>query len=141
MATLSAAILRMVAEVGYATLTWLDSGPVSAAAELDQHVAAIRADLSRCQHRPAKRPAVGGLTCPDVPFAGTALRTEAAVPVPLLLHYACGFMEAAVRGDWWPGDIANGSIDWECMRLAALCKLISQAEAAEEMHPDLSNFA
>jgi hypothetical protein len=59
----------------------------------------------------------------------------------LLLHYACGFVEAAVRDDWWPGDIANGEVDWACLRLAAICRLVSQAEADAELHPDLRNLA
>jgi hypothetical protein len=59
----------------------------------------------------------------------------------LLLHYACGFIEAAVRDDWWPGDVANGEVDWACLRLAAVCRLVSQAEAAAELHPDLRKLA
>ncbi len=145
-ATLSAAILRLAGEVGYATLDWLETGPTGASAELDQHVAAVRAELERCQQaragggrtrgvRSARRPAMAGV--PDVPFAATAMQAEPTVPLELLLHYACGFVEAAVRDDWWPGDIANGDIDFACLRLAALCRLISQAEANAELHPDL----
>jgi Family of unknown function (DUF6401) len=182
-ATLSAAILRLAGEVGYATLDWLLSAPAAATADLDQHVAEVRAALARCQ-RPSGRgragrraqaasirraiawhgaaPRAGGaapavaqaapddpgrnalgaeLTCPDVPFAATALAAEPVVPMQLLLHYACGFVEAAVRDDWWPGDIANGEIDWACLRLAAICRLVSQAEADAELHPDLRNLA
>lgn len=181
--TLSAAILRLAGEVGYATLEWLLSAPTAATAELDQHVAEVRADLARCQRasgrgragrraqsasmrraitryaEPAKasgeapataqaraddqgRNALAAeLTCPDVPFAATALAAEPVVPMQLLLHYACGFVEAAVRDDWWPGDIADGELDWACLRLAAICRLVSQAEAAAELHPDLRNLA
>jgi hypothetical protein len=79
-------------------------------------------------------------TCPDVPFVSDALQTEAIVPVTLLLHYASGFVEAAVRSDWWPGECADAD-DWTSLRLAAICQLISQAEAAAELHPDLRAIA
>lgn len=79
-------------------------------------------------------------TCPDVPFVNSALRTEAVLPVQLLLHYASGFVEAAVRSDWWPGESAD-SRDWPSIRLAAICQLIIQAEAAAELHPDLRAIA
>jgi hypothetical protein len=149
-ATLSAAILRLAGEVGYATLDWLAAGPAGATAELDQHIAAVRVDLERCSQtragggragagrQPRDMPRAG---VPDVPFAATALHAEPTVPLQLLLHYACGFVEAAVRDDWWPGDIASGDVDFACLRLAALCRLISQAEADAELHPDLRNFA
>jgi hypothetical protein len=148
-ASLSAAILRLTGEVGYATLDWLATAPTAAGADLDQHVAAVRADLARCQRTTAssrpgriRRPVqVAAAACPDVPFAASALRSEPVLPLQLLLHYACGFVEAAVRDDWWPGDIANGEIDWACLRLAAVCKLISQAEADADLHPDLRNLA
>jgi Family of unknown function (DUF6401) len=172
-ATLSAAILRLAGEVGYATLDWLAAAPPAASAELDQHVAAVRADLARCQRPGGKgRPGRGTPTpsmrravarrdaaadrapggpgevgpasdpaCPDVPFAASPLQAEPVLPLTLLLHYVCGLVEAAVRDDWWPGDVANGEVDWACLRLAALCKLISQTEADAELHPDLRNFA
>ncbi len=78
--------------------------------------------------------------CPDVPFTSSALHAEPIVPVKLLLHYACGFVEAAVRADWWPAESADAS-DWTALRLAAICHLISQAEAAAELHPDLRAIA
>ncbi len=173
-ATLSAAILRLAGEVGYATLDWLAAGPAAATAELDQHVAAVRADLARCQRphstgragrgtppasmrravarrdeaaegnaasNPGKADPAGDAECPDVPFAASPLQAEPVLPLTLLLHYVCGLVEAAVRDDWWPGNIANGEVDWACLRLAALCRLISQAEADAELHPDLRNFA
>jgi hypothetical protein len=172
-ATLSAAILRLAGEVGYATLDWLATGPTAATAELDQHVAAVRADLARCQ-RPAGRGRAGRSAvsasmrravarrgdaaesnergpgkldqaseaiCPDVPFVASPLQGEPVLPMSLLLHYTCGLVEAAVRDDWWPRDIASGEVDWACIRLAALCRLISQAEADAELHPDLRRFA
>lgn len=41
-----------------------------------------------------------------------------------LLEYARGFVAAATGRGWWPGR-ANG--DWETLRLAAVCLLLSRA--------------
>lgn len=79
------------------------------------------------------------------------------LPLRLLLHYACGFVEAAVSGDWWPGDLAlapgeptaaatgpggvpPSGIDWPSMRMAAICHLVSIAEAAADVPPGLDTF-
>jgi hypothetical protein len=161
---LSATALRLAGHVGQTALEGIAEGDVAAAAELDQHIAAVRADLAACQRpgtaqeqvadrtaggstarrAPARRSgrALGGVnvTCPDVPFVSTALQAEATVPIKLLLHYACGFVEAAVRDDWWPEELADAA-DWPSMRLAAICQLILQAEAAAELHPDLRAIA
>ncbi len=80
------------------------------------------------------------VTCPDVPFVGDALEAEATVPVVLLLHYAGGFVDAALSSGWRTADSADAS-DWVSLRLAAICQLISQAEAATELHPDLRAWA
>jgi Family of unknown function (DUF6401) len=167
-APLSAAALRLAGHVGQTALDRIADGGVAAAAELDQHMAAVRAELATCQRPPAvrakraSRMAIGegtrhrggrtghlldlgarlaGLahsnpTCPDVPFVSNALQAEETVPVTLLLHYACGFVEAAVASDWWPAESADAT-DWTSLRLAAICQLIVQAEAAAELHPDL----
>jgi len=58
------------------------------------------------------------------------------LPRILLLHYACGFVEAAASSGWQPSVTRRGS-DWESMRLAAVCHLIAEAEAAAALHPDL----
>jgi hypothetical protein len=175
----------MAGHVGQVALDRVAQGGVTAAAELDQHVAAVRAELVICQQLPeetrrglrsrtTRRAGVfrelmglmrdrnlggrsgddgdtadGGdvltrlallrsakLTCPDVPFVSDALQAEATVPVTLLLHYASGFVEAGVSAGWWPGKSADAT-DWVSLRLAAICKLISEAEAAAEVHPDL----
>jgi len=174
----------MAGHVGQVALDRVAQGGVTAAAELDQHVAAVRAELTICQQLPAETTgrfrrrtirgagvfralmsllrdrdlsvssgdgdtADGGdmltrlallrsakLTCPDVPFVSDALQAEATVPVTLLLHYASGFVEAGVSAGWWPGKSADAT-DWVSLRLAAICKLISEAEAAAEVHPDL----
>jgi Family of unknown function (DUF6401) len=160
--------LRLADEVGHDVLDWVFSGDLAAAAQLDQHVAAVRAELTAaCQsgsaspHGPAVAalsagqaaggtgasagprpvaPAPAELSCPDVPFtesAEDAWRTESAAPLRLLLHYACGFVEAAVRADWWPGESAADEFDWESVRLAAVCHLIRQAELGAAAHPEL----
>ena len=86
-------------------------------------------------------PVNANAVCPDVPFVDSALAADAVLPIRLLLHYACGFIEAAVSSDWWPSESVRYGSDWESMRLAAICKLISQAEAAAELHPDLRAMA
>lgn len=163
---LSAVSLRFVGEVGQFTLLRIQDNGSSAGAELDQHVAAVRADLGLASQptadtsqlaglaagqaggaRPSPsrprttRPGTAEATCPDVPFVGSALRAEAALPLQQLLHYACGFVEAAVLADWWPNGDSDEAIDWQSMRIAAIYQLIIQAEAAAELHPDLRTLA
>ena len=222
---LSAVGLRLADEVGQRVLDWVASGDLSASAELDQHVAAIRTVLAGCQPadpaaarlagQEAARAARSGLarsdsersdtrrsdtrrsdsersgtgqadsersdtgqagsqrsgtgrsgaprsgaprphharrsgaaaslapataSCPDLPFADSPWYTDDIPPLRLLLHYACGFVEAAVRADWWPGETATtatGAADFEAMRLAAVCRLIRQAETAATLPPGL----
>jgi hypothetical protein len=73
-----------------------------------------------------------------VPFTDSAWYADDVLPLPLLLHYACGFVEAAVRADWWPGDGegANGAPDFEAMRLAAVCRLVRQGETTAMAPPE-----
>jgi hypothetical protein len=162
-AGLSAVSLRLAGEVGQYTLNCVADGGPALRADLDQHVAAVRAaiaeypmDGERRNAAIAGRAAVDarvgeagcqGLgellsamvrSCPDVPFVRDACSPEESVPLVLLLHYACGFLEEAVTRDWWPaGDEEAADPDWESMRIAAVLQLISQAEAAAELHPDL----
>jgi hypothetical protein len=76
--------------------------------------------------------------CPDVPFTDNPWQADQAPALRLLLHYACGFVEAAVQSDWWPGNPAVGyEIEWQAMRLAAVCRLIWYAEATAALPPDL----
>jgi hypothetical protein len=84
----------------------------------------------------ADAPDNGEETCPDVPFAASALHAEAILPLELLLHYTCGFVQAALSDGWIPEASADAS-DWASLRLAATCQLIRQAEAAAALHPDL----
>ena len=141
---LSAASLRLAGHVGQTALDRIAGDGAAALAELDQHIAAVRAEIRACQQgRVAAAPGAPAsvdTACPDVPFVNNALRTEAVLPIQLLLHYASGFVEAAVRSDWWPGQSAD-SRDWASMRLAAICELIGQAEAAAQLHPDLRTIA
>ncbi len=173
---LSATALRLAGHVGQTALDRIADSGAAALAELDQHMTAVRAELTACQQVPADgtganrrtpiRPGARGAapsrggrtghtldlaarlarlrdveaTCPDVPFVGTALQAEETVPIKLLLHYACGFVEAAVSSDWWPAESADAT-DWASLRLAAVCQLISDAEVAAQLHPDLGAIA
>ena len=171
--SLSANSLRLVGHIGQVTLDRVQEGSVACQADFDQHVAAVRAELTaacvlpsdaaaarvgRAAERGAPRapkasrglkasrtpratavpapPTGADLICPDVPFTSSALRAARVLPRMLLLHYACGFVEAAVCAGWRPSLTSRGS-DWESMRLAAICHLIAQAEAAASLHPDL----
>jgi hypothetical protein len=76
--------------------------------------------------------------CPDVPFADNPWRTDSPPAIRLLLHYACGFVEEAVRDDWWPANPAVGDqVEWQVLRLAAVCTLIRYAEPTAVVPPDL----
>jgi hypothetical protein len=152
--------LRLAGHVGQTALDRIAGDGAAALAQLDQHISAVRAELGACQRPPVSgarqvgltagrashlaagpgRPGSAETTCPDVPFVSSALHSQPVVPVPLLLHYACGFIEAAVSSDWRPAESAD-SRDWASMRLAAICQLISQAQAASELHPDLRAIA
>jgi len=164
---LSAVSLRLTDEVGQAVLDWVAAGDLALSSALDQHVAAVRAALAACPpgelgsawqagqaaHQEARpraartraarsqptRPHPAQVACPDVPFAASPWHADVAPPLRLLLHYACGFIEAAVRADWWPGEdeSATDAADFESVRLAAVCRLVRQAEAAAALPPGL----
>jgi hypothetical protein len=155
-ARLSAVGLRLAAEVGQRTLDRVASDP-AARAELDQHAAAVRSAVTDCAAGPRAAAAVAGRAAvearvgaagcaglgellsaiagssPDVPFAADEGGQQESLPLTLLLHYVCGFVEEAVIGDWWPDRAARP--DWESMRLAAACRLIADAEAAADQRP------
>ena len=161
-AALSVVSLRLAGEVGQRTLDRLAAGHPALNAGLDQHVAAVRAaiaeypmDGERSAAAIARRAAIDarvgaagcqGLgellsamarSCPDVPFVADAHSCKESVPLELLLHYMCGFLEEAVTRDWWPADDAEADPDWESTRIAAVLQLISQAEATAEENRDL----
>lgn len=157
---LSAVGLRLTDEVGQAVLDWVADGDLSAAAALDQHVAALRTALARCDPDDAAAARLAGQSagraaasragssavarsdparteaCPDVPFSDSAWYADEIPPMWLLLHYACGFVEAAVRADWWPGESEPSATDFEAVRLAAVCRLIRLTEAAAALPPE-----
>lgn len=87
----------------------------------------------------AVTPATADISCPDAPFADSPWQADAALPLRPLLHYACGFVEAAVRADWWPGEneTATDAAGFESVRLAAVCRLVRHAEAAAAVPPEL----
>jgi hypothetical protein len=174
---LSAVALRLTDEVGQAVLNRVAAGDLAATAELDQHVAAVRAELAARRPdqaaiarragdsavragwpQPARphharrahlardcaaaatpaRAATVTAACPDVPFTDNPWQADEPPALRLLLHYACGFVEAAVKADWWPANPAVGyQIEWQAMRLAAVCRLIWFAEATAALPPDL----
>jgi Family of unknown function (DUF6401) len=135
-ANLPVVALRLAGHIGQTALDRIADGGVAAVAELDQHIAAVRAELAACQQRLPS----AAVACPDVPFVGDALEAEATVPVALLLHYAFGFVDAALSSGWQPADSADAT-DWASVRLAAICQLIIQAQAAADLHPDLRAWA
>ncbi len=155
---MSAVALRVAGEVGERALGHAAAGDAGGRADLDQHVAAVRDALADCATVPGGPVAAatargaadarvgaadcGGLSallitlmgsCPDVPFAAAARGREPVPPLALLLRYVCGFIEEAVSRDWWPAADPQAAPDWESMRLAAACQLISQAERAAEL--------
>jgi hypothetical protein len=160
---LSAVGLRLAGEVGQATLLRVAAEGAAIQADLDQHIAAVRAAITEClaahgreasaiERHAAVDARVGSSAgtglgellsattkpCPDVPFVADARTREPSPPLGLLLHYLCGFVEEAVTRDWWPAtDRDSLPIDWESMRIAAVCTLISAAEAESELNPDL----
>jgi Family of unknown function (DUF6401) len=160
-AHLSAVSLRLAGEVGQRALDRIAASGPAARAGLDQHVSAVRAAIAEYPSAGERQtaaiagraavdarvgaagcPGLGDLlsamarSCPEVPFVADASRPEEPVPLGLLLHYLCGFIEEAVTRDWWP-EPDPGEPDWESLRIAAVCHLVSQAEAAAELHPGL----
>jgi hypothetical protein len=151
--------MRLASEVGRAALDRVAKSGPTALAELDQHLTAVRAAITDSEARyrstaaAAARAATdarigsapaGGLDgaadrCPTVPYAAHAVSAESPLPLELLHHYACGFLEEAVSDGWWPScEAAASRLDWQSMRLAALCRLITASEAAAQVPPDLA---
>jgi hypothetical protein len=93
----------LAGQIGQAALDRLSGG---AHPELDQHLAAV------CD-------AVAGVLPRRKP--GSAQMLSA------LVGYASGFLEAATSRGWWPATGADHAPDWESMRLAAVCQLVSEA--------------
>src|ERR1700722_9185686 len=79
-------------------------------------------------------------SCPDVPFVADASSPEESVPLALLLHYLCGFIEEAVTRDWWP-EPDPAEPDWESLRIGGGLPPVFPGPGAAELHPDLHSQA
>jgi hypothetical protein len=123
-------VLRLAGEAGQVSLA-MAAGSPAARASVDQHAAEIRQALASC---------------------GRPLTTAT------LLSYAEGFTEAAIARGWWPphrrldecpdqldarlvvassddptsagrpGPVPTLRLDWESLRLAAICHLLTEAQ-------------
>jgi hypothetical protein len=159
LATLPAVGLRLASEIGTAALEQVAKSGPTALAELDQHLTAVRTAIidSEVRYRPTAAATARAVTDArigpvpaaeldgaserrlDVPNASEAATADSSLAMELLQHYACGFLEEAVAGGWWPArQTAASRLDWQSVRLAALCRLINVAEAATQIPPDLA---
>jgi hypothetical protein len=110
---LSEIVLHLAGETGQLGLDWsAGAGAVGRQASVDQHAAEVRDALA------------------GHPLTGPGRRVTAA----MLLEYAQGFLEAAVARGWWPphrrggAPGESGGLDWESLRLAAVCRLVTDAQ-------------
>lgn len=101
----------MAGEAGQVSLA-LSAGSASARARVDQHAAAILEALSP---------------------------NGAEVTPAMLVSYARGFTEAAIGRGWWPPHRLReldrydaDALDWESLRLAAVCNLLIEAGLQEQ---------
>ena len=109
---LSEMVLRLAGETGQVSLA-RTADTAGARASVDQHASEIRDALTR---------------------GGRALTPAA------LLSYAAGFMEAAIARGWWPPhrrdrlehepwhDRDECMLDWESLRLAAVCRMFIEVQ-------------
>jgi Family of unknown function (DUF6401) len=111
---LSEIVLHLAGEAGQLGLDW-SAGAVGMQASVDQHAAEVRDALA------------------GHPLTGPGRRVTAA----MLLEYAQGFLEAAVARGWWPPHRRGGApgesggpdgLDWESLRLAAVCRLVAEVQ-------------
>jgi len=102
-------VLRLAGEAGQVSLA-LSAGEPGARAAVDQHASEIR----------------------DALTGGGRPLTPAA-----LLSYAAGFAEAAIARGWWPPhrserhpwqDEDDAVLDWESLRLAAVCRMFIEMQ-------------
>ncbi len=105
---LSEIVLHLAGETGQVGLA-RTAGAVGAQACLDQHAAEVRSAL-----------------------AGHSRAARSGRPTPaMLLEYAQGFVEAAIGRGWWPPhrrENAASGLDWESLRLTAVCRMMAEAE-------------
>ena len=119
---LSEIVLHLAGETGQIGLAQT-VGAVGMQASVDQHAAEVTHALA------------------GHPPGGPGRRVTPA----MLLEYAQGFIEAAVARGWWPPHRRTGTpggagragapggpggLDWESLRLAAVCRLVMEAERA-----------
>ena len=129
-ADLSEISLRMAGRVGADGLTLAARVPALLAA-VDQHAAEVREALAagapgaQAQAQ-ARAGEAGGVAVSDWQPATGRQDAGQAPPVSALLGYARGFVEAAVGRGWSPRP--GGGADWESLRLAAVCQLMSRAQ-------------
>jgi Family of unknown function (DUF6401) len=100
-------VLRIAGEAGQSSLTQ-SAVEAGARASVDQHASEIRHALGR---------------------------SGRAVTPALLASYAQGFTEAAIARGWWPPHRRprgpwedQPALDWESLRLAAVCRLFIEAQ-------------
>jgi len=93
----------LAGQIGQATLDRLAG---TGHPELDQHVAAVRDAIADI-----------------LPRAGA----RSAQVLSALVKYASGVLDAATSRGWWPGPAAGQAPDWESLRLAAVCYLVTEA--------------
>jgi hypothetical protein len=100
-------LLRLAGETGQVSLA-RSADEAGARASVDQHASEIRDALTS---------------------------TGRTITPTALLSYALGFMEAAIARGWWPPhrqerDRRDGQplLDWESLRLAAVCRLFIEAQ-------------
>jgi hypothetical protein len=107
-------VLRLAGEAGQVSLA-RSADTAGALATVDQHVSEIRDALT----------SKGGKLTPAA-----------------LLSYAQGFVEAAIGRGWWPPhrrvhlnpdrdpwlDTDDTLLDWESLRLAAVCRMLIEAQ-------------
>jgi Family of unknown function (DUF6401) len=102
---LSEISLRVAGRVGASGLTLSASWPGLLAA-VDQHAAEVRDALATAD-------------------TGAGRDTGRGPALHLLLGYARGFVEAAIGRGWRP----EPGPDWESVRLAAICQLVTQTQS------------
>jgi hypothetical protein len=135
---LSGISLQLAGAIGAAGLS-MAAGVPGMLAAVDQHAAEVRDALTA-----SGRGLLGGrlrVDEADRALGSAGLRPEGHGPdwgvgsaggrgpgVRVLLGYARGFVEAAMGRGWLP--VPGPTTDWESLRLAAVCQLLTQSQPA-----------
>ena len=121
--------LRLAGAVGACGLG-LAAGSPGVLAAVDQHAAEVRDVLAGGERSSLADVAdvadLGPVNWADE--AHDALRGGRGPVTRVLLGYARGFVEAAMGRGWVPAP--GVAMDWESLRLAAVCLLLTQSQAA-----------